>query len=163
MLRILLVLIGISLLAGCRGEPANRLPEDPDQLILYSIDGPSYYKHEGELTPDQAKGEILHGYPVLGKVEITDREQRHLVVAAIKDAVRDKDKSPAACFIPRHAILSMKDGESVDLIICFQCHQYKEYRQDKPFPVGTRLISSSAQTLLDKTLTDARVPLAAKD
>jgi hypothetical protein len=49
-----------------------RLPEDPDELILYLIDGPSFYKSGEELTPEMKKGEVFHGYPVLGRVEIAD-------------------------------------------------------------------------------------------
>ena len=161
MLRIVLMLLGVTLLAGCRGEPANRLPESPDQLILYSIDGPSYWKHDYELTPEQAKGETLHGYPVLGKVEITDPEQRRLVMAAIKDAIR-KPKPPTTCFIPRHAIQWVKDGKTIDLIICFQCSQYREYRNDKP-DYGGGVISGTTPSILDKTLNDAGIPLAAKE
>jgi hypothetical protein len=113
------MLIAVLLLPGCRGEPANHLPSDPDQLILYSIDGPSYWKHDFELTPEQAKGEILHGHPVLGKVEITDPEQRRLVIAMIKDAIRNAGPVKT-CFIPRHAIRSVKDGRSIDLGVTVQ-------------------------------------------
>lgn len=163
MLRKLLVLIGFTFTAGCSGEAVDRLHDNPDQLILYSIDGPSYFKNEGQLTPDQVKGEMLHGYPVLGKVEITDSEQRRAVVSGIREAVRNNTEPEAKCFIPRHAIRSVKAGETVDLVICFECHNYEGYRQDKKSPLGTRRIGSSARTLLDKTLTDVGVPLAAKD
>jgi hypothetical protein len=145
------------------GDAVDRLHEDPEQFILYSVDGRSYFKNEGQLTPDQVKGEILHGYPVLGKVEVTDRDQRQALVSAIKDAVRNNSEPEDKCFIPRHAIRSIKAGDTVDMVICFQCRNYQGYRQDKPYPLDTRGISSRAKTLLDKTLADAGVPLAAKD
>ncbi len=155
----------LALVVGRSGDAVDRLHDAPDQFILYSLDGPSYNKNEGQLTPDQMRGEILHGYPVLGKVEIADREQRQALVLAIKDAVRShrKGQPQPGCFIPRHAIRSIKAGDTVDMVVCFQCVQYQGYRQDKPYPVGTRPISSSAKTLLDKTLTDAGVPLAASN
>jgi hypothetical protein len=49
------------------------------------------------------------------------------------------------------------------MVICFHCRNDQGYRQDKPYPVGTRGISSSAETPLDETLTGAGDPLAAKD
>jgi hypothetical protein len=31
------------------------------------------------------------------------------------------------CFAPRHAIHAVGDGVTVDLIICFQCQNYRMY------------------------------------
>ena len=36
----------------------------------------------------QVQGEVLYGYPVLGKVEVADPDKRRAVIAAIKTAVR---------------------------------------------------------------------------
>jgi hypothetical protein len=162
MLRAFPLLTGLAFLAGCSGKAVDRLRDDADQLILYSIDGPSFFKNEGQLTPEQARGEVLHGYPVLGKVEITDPEQRRAVISAVKDAVRNNTEKPSTCFIPRHAIRAAKSGETVDLVICFQCRNYEGYRNGQR-DGGTVGISSSAQELLNKTLTDVGVPLSPKD
>ena len=163
MLRLLTVLGGLTLVTGCGGGAANRLDDDPDQLVLYSIDGPTYFRSEGVLPEGLAKGELLHGYPVLGKVEISDPEKRRAVVSAIKEAVRKKPEYGMNCFIPRHAVRSVKGGEEVVVLICFQCRNYEIYRDGEPDRVGSGLISQEAKTLLNATLADAGVRLAAED
>jgi hypothetical protein len=82
-------------------------------------------------------------------------------VLAIKDAIRNRSKEVPICFIPRHAVRSVKSGKVVDLVICFQCSQYREYRNSEHYEVY--LISKEAPAILNTTLTDAGVPLAAKD
>src|SRR5436305_771733 len=123
-----MLLVGAVLSAGCGGEAGSRLPDDPEELFVYSIDGHTYLENGRKLTPEQEKGETLHGWPVLGKVAIADSAQRKAVVEAIKEAVRNPDPE-ARCFIPHHAIRSVKAGETVDLLICFSCLNYEGYRQ----------------------------------
>src|SRR5688572_21611027 len=100
MFRTIAALIALSLLAGCGGgEVGERLPDAPDQLILYSID-PENWK----LTPAQEKGELFHRHPVLGKVEVADPDRRRAIVVAINTAVRDKSVTQVKCFSPHHAV-----------------------------------------------------------
>jgi hypothetical protein len=155
---------GLLVLTGCRDKPkpVEQLPDEPDGLTVYSIDGPFAYRHDMELTPEQQKGEVLFGYPVLGKVEVTDPAQRRVVVAAIKEAARAQ-ASMAACFIPRHAIRAAKGDRVIQLVICFQCSQYWAFGDDRSSRVGSGLISRDAEPLLDQLLTAAGVPLASKD
>lgn len=153
---------GLVLLAGCGGTPAGGLPADPDQLVVYSLDGPAHFKSEGELTPEQAKGEVLHGYPVLGKVDVADPARRREVVAAVAAAVRGAG-TQAKCFNPRHAVRTVAAGVTVDVVICFECGNYQGYRNGTRAPGPTPGISSAANPLLDQLLTDAGVSLAPKD
>jgi hypothetical protein len=144
--------------------PIVRLPDDPDQLVVYSIDGAAFWRTDGKLTPELRKGELLHGYPILGKVDVSDAAQRRQIVAAMKNAVRSSTESPAACFIPRHAIRTTKGSDVIDVVICFQCHIYSMiYGQADGQTDAIRTISSSTQPLLDKLFSDAGVPLAPKD
>jgi hypothetical protein len=168
MFRLLTVLAVFALATGCGGETADRLPDfpdQPDQLVLFSIDGPTYNKTEGELPEHLAKGELFHHQPVLGKIEITDPEKRRAVVSAVKEAARTKPDLALKCFTPRHAIRFIKGGETVEMLICFQCGNYKTFLNGTQDRSGTRSISNSeeARTLLNKTLADAGVPLAAED
>jgi hypothetical protein len=143
--------------------PIFRLPDDPDQLVVYSIDGAAFWRTEGELTPELRKGELLHGYPVLGKVDVSDAAQRRQIVAAVKNAAGRNPETKAACFIPRHALRTVKGSETMDAVICFECHNYIVYRQANEKPRRTDVISSDTQPLLDKLFTEAGVPLGPKD
>jgi hypothetical protein len=49
--------------------PSSPLPDDPDRLILYSLDG---MPDEHRLAEAKEFLEFLYGFPVLGKVEVTD-------------------------------------------------------------------------------------------
>lgn len=154
------MLLGLSLLVGCGGS-ADPLPADPDQLVLYSIDGPSALKREDDKA--KAEGEMFHDWPVLGKVEIADPEQRRAIINAVNAATRDKSEVQAKCFIPRHAIRMVKGSETLDVVICFQCRNYERF---PPRPLSGNHyepIASSAQPLLDEALRNAGIPLAAKD
>jgi hypothetical protein len=160
MLRMLTALLVLSLLVGCGREIGDRLPDDPDKLILYSLDPPPPRGDE-EPPPAPVPGEVLYGYPVLGKVEVSDPARRREVIAAIKSAVRDKSAVQAKCFDPRHAIRVVKGNETIELVICFSCHNYDGYRQGVRVTKLTPSISGSAQPLIDQTLREAGVPLAA--
>jgi hypothetical protein len=54
-----------------------RLADDPDQLVVYSIDGAAFWRTDGELTPELRKGELLHGIPVIGKVDAYTSHRSH--------------------------------------------------------------------------------------
>jgi hypothetical protein len=90
-----------------RGEPAtwalpvNREPPPPP-------------------PPDPTK-EYFHEYVVLGKTEIRDQKQRAELLRALYKGIADWDGRAAACFIPRHGISATLAGETVDLVICFEC------------------------------------------
>ena len=102
----------------------------------------------------------FHGYKVLGKVAVKDDATRKALAAAFRKAVEEKGLAPARCFIPRHGIRVQQDGNTVDLVICFECFQVKDFVGDRK---GTGcLIGRSAQPAFDKVLKDAGVPLAKK-
>lgn len=157
---LLLLAVGLPLLVGCRGNPAEQLPDNPDELTLFSIDGPAAWKQDMQLTPEQQRGEVLFGYPVLGKVEVTDPGERRAVVTAIKEASR-ADVGMGGCFIPRHAVRAVKAGRVIHLVVCFQCYRTEAHRGDWTSRPGR--ISRDAQPLLNQLLTAAGVPLAPTD
>jgi hypothetical protein len=145
------------------GEPtASPLPDDPDQLVLYSLDGTKEVRGEADLVEAKSKGEYLYTFPVLGKVQVTDSRQKREVLTAIRRAMQ-KPPKPAHCFVPRHAVRAVKGGEIVDVVVCFECRTYFTYWGREP--EGGRLtpaIAPDPEPLFDKILTDAGVPLAKK-
>jgi hypothetical protein len=85
----------VLILTGC-GSPVSRLPDDPDRVVVYSIDGPGFQKNDEVLTDAQKQGEVLYRYRVLGKIEVADPVQRRAIVAAIKAGVGHKGGWPPA-------------------------------------------------------------------
>jgi len=131
-------------------------PAYPDELTLYSIDGPTW-----SLEQPSTGGEQLNGFPVLGKVEVTDERQRQEIVDAIDSAIKNANGGKT-CFVPRHAIRAVTDGNVVVTVICFECGNYNLYEAQE-LVRSSHGISPEAQPLLDKVLTDAGVTLAPRD
>src|SRR5262245_42014235 len=92
---------------GCGRGSLNGL-SDPEQLTLFSIDG----RDEPQRGEAKAK-ESFHGYPVLGKIEITDPAQRRALLAALHDAIARNDGRMAFCFWPRHGIRAVEKGKTI--------------------------------------------------
>jgi hypothetical protein len=141
------------------------LPNDPDQLIIYSLD-PAKTVWGDEKAKAKMEGEYLTrnaaSYRVLGRVQVTDRGQEREVLSAIRRAV-NTPVTQFNCWDPRHAIRVVKGSETLDMIICFECHNYDILRNGDPNSGGlTPAISSDPEPLLDKILSDAGIPLAEK-
>ena len=100
--------------AGCARESVESVTdvETPEKLILYSVDGRDF-------EPGNAPkvDEAFHGYPVLGKVEITEAEKRNEIIAAVKDGIARSDGKLAKCFWPRHAIRTIEKGKIANVIV----------------------------------------------
>jgi hypothetical protein len=105
------------------GLPLN--VKTPERITLYSLD----FRYVEDLSEDKAPygGETFHEYPVLGKVEITEAEQRRSFISALNDAIRRAPQLSAACFWPRHGLRAIEDGKTYDYVICFQCDGFLEY------------------------------------
>ena len=98
-------------------------------------------------------------FPVLGKVEITDADLRGAIVSALKQGAKTRHPM-AACYKPRHVIRAEKGGRTVDVVICFECGNYRVHRAEDGKLVGGGRMSRVGEALLNKLLTDAGVPIA---
>ena len=149
------------------GDPEQKqareeLPDDPDELILFSIDGTAWQKRIGKPAPVQ-EGETLHGHPVLGKTRIYDPVKQRTVIAAVKEAIRRGPEQTLRCFVPRHALRLTKGGESVDVVVCFECLRYQTFRgANAESAAAAGNMADAPQPLLNKILSDAGVRLAPK-
>jgi hypothetical protein len=144
----------LGLLAGCSRDPLAQL-NTPQQLTLYSIDGRDFEPGEEPKTDEK-----FHGYPVLGKVEITDESKRRELITALRDGFDHSDGKMAKCFWPRHALRLEENGRTIDIVICFECYQVEV----RPNPTRkAKAITRDPQPLFDQTLTDADVKLAPKN
>lgn len=127
------------------GEPFILLSLDP-MLDLFAR------------MPTSRSNELFHNFPVLGKTEIKSRKERVELMRALYKGIRDSHGLVAACFHPRHGIRSTLDGQTVDLLICFECASI----QVKAKNAKGVLTSGSPQPTFDRALDRAGLPKAAK-
>lgn len=73
-----------------------------------------------------AEGDF-HGYKVLDRIVVTDRETREKLVSAFKKAVEENQGPVAACFNPRHGIRVTQNEKWEDFVICFQCDNVQAF------------------------------------
>jgi hypothetical protein len=164
MLRSLIVVLTLSAVSGCG---ASQPPEftlanlhDPEQLTLFSIDG-----RDPEAPGDRRLGAGVpksvgefHGYPVLGHIDVDDADLRNSLLAALRDGVARHPQEPAKCSWPRHGIRVVKNEMAVEYVICFECLQIQEFVAGNKPRYG--LINPDVQSVFDKPLQDAGIPLA---
>jgi len=136
----------------------NRLPdaarailENADRMTLFSLN---------PKRPTKKPNQDFHGWQVLGQTVVKSREVRKRVVAAVEKGIAKSDGSAAGCFDPRHGIRATHQGKSVDLVICFECLQILVFVENQK--AKGVLTTQSPESVLDKVLRDAKVPLAPK-
>jgi hypothetical protein len=118
-----------------------------DEFELYSLE-PKYLHQD------------LSHFDVLGKISITNPQDREKLRDALQSGVRESDGSMYRCFNPRHGIRVTKDGVATDFVICFECGQVEVLRDNQRiayFPV-----TRSPQPTFDALLTAHGIPLPAK-
>jgi hypothetical protein len=154
----LAIIIGLSAFAWDRVRHARGvLPNDPDEVTLFSIDGSELFNPANRDKPNGR--EWLYGWPVLGEVRIADRDLRRRVVRAVKKDLTSTPREQLLCFRPRHMLRVVEGGRTIDVLICFQCGNHEVYVDGKP-PSSTDSSDKSSQELLNKILTEAGVPLS---
>lgn len=103
-----------------------------ESLTLYSIDGNDRVKPDNPQDTDDTKSrEVFHEFPVLGKLEITDHDQRIQIMKSLQSAMDRSDGTMAKCFWPRHGIRVVDKVQTVDYVICFECMQLEIHRDGK--------------------------------
>jgi hypothetical protein len=140
--------------SGQAAGKGNKIPETVQKALDYA-ERFTLYSLQPKRDPNG-----FHGWAVLGKTEIKSKATRKRVVAALAKGAAEKGLAPARCFIPRHGVQVTRKGQTVGLVICFECYQvhgYVDGKQNADF-----LIGRSPQTTLDKILKKADIPLAGK-
>src|SRR5262245_37352099 len=162
--------------AACRTQVGTQADlENPDQLTLYSIDGrwpegggPDHDCGPGALELERAGPgygppggvtitEHFRGYPVLGKVEVTDPQERKRIAATLKASLGSEDKM-SKCFCPRHAVRFTQKGHTFEYLICFQCSDFSEYVDGEHGRWGG--FDPSVKATFNQPLVDAGIPIA---
>jgi hypothetical protein len=95
-------------------------PEMAEQLLsageitLFSLD-PEQSKTEVE------KSDAFQGYPVYGKVRITDLARKSEIIEAIIKGTDHNTGVESLCFTPHHGLRIVSRGKTFDYSLCFQC------------------------------------------
>jgi hypothetical protein len=110
--------------------------------------------------PRERPRDNFHGWKVLGRTAVKDKEKCKRLAAALRRGVEESEGVAAACFNPRHGLRVIRDGKPVDFVICFECLQVQVFEGNRS--LKGFLISGSPERAFDKALRDAGVPLAAK-
>ncbi len=137
------------------GVAGNHVPrkavaalENAEQYELLSLE-----PHPG---PDAAN--TFHGYPVLGRMLITDGNARANLTRALRTGASENQNTVAACFNPRHGLHVVGKSGAMDFVICFECRQVKVFENELRTPGF--LTSPSPKPVFDAVLKKAGVPLA---
>jgi hypothetical protein len=95
----------------------RKVLDTADRFILFSLD--PHPVSEEKL--DKASNELFHQYRVRRKIDIRTPKERAELLGALYKGISDSDGMVAMCFNPRHGIRATVGGETVDLVICFEC------------------------------------------
>src|SRR6476469_10764945 len=74
------------------------------------------------LDPAKESKEGFHGWAILGKTAVTG-ELATKVRDSVKKGIGENKDAKGACFNPRHGIRIVREKQTYDLVICFQCLQ----------------------------------------
>jgi len=131
----------------------RRVLEAGERFVLLSLDPtPPALRRKSDPPPK----ETFHDYAVLGKVEIRDETERAALVQALYKGIRDSDGRFALCFNPRHGLSVTLGGETLDLVICFECLQVQTYATHRKDVLTT----DSPQPTFNQALESAGLPIA---
>jgi hypothetical protein len=141
---------------------ARKVLETGEHFVLLSLD-PTHPALRSESAPPPK--ETFHDYSVLGKTEIRSAEERTELLRALDKGIADSDGSVASCFNPRHGISATLHGETVDLIICFECLSIETYTTHRDGVLNRSknvFTTRSPQPTFNRALERARLPVAKK-
>lgn len=127
---------------------ANEFLNKAEELTLFSLH-PDYWN-------DPPKNNF-HGHEILGQTAIKDKDTLKKLIASFRKGHEENEGEAAKCFLPHHGIRIVRDGKTVDFVVCFTCFQVCVYVDGKEG--GRFLISRSPQAMFDKVLRDAKVLL----
>jgi hypothetical protein len=99
--------------------------------------------------------ESFHNYPILGKIEVSDKARHAALLQELYKGVGDSDGSIATCYFPRHGIHASLGNETVDLVICFECQQVYTYSASLPYAPDVFSITQSARATFDRLVKEA--------
>ena len=112
--------------------------------------------------------DAFRGWKILGKTAVKDADARKTLLAALDKGIADhaekrrKEREKglvreSGCFQPRHGIRATAGGQTVEVLICFECSPVHFFLGERKGQVET---VDSPQDAFDKVLKDAGVSVA---
>jgi hypothetical protein len=147
----LLAVVTVVAIYSFRGIPgvAAKVMRDATSFELLSLD------------PERGRDNAdFHRFKVLGRTMVSDALTRKRLYNALQSGARWNLPFPAMCFNPRHGLRVTTGGNTVDLVICFECSQVQVWQGNSH--VTTFIVGQSPEPVFDQALRDAGVPLAPK-
>jgi hypothetical protein len=156
----------LSLPAGARSDDppvwkdARAVLEGATEWELFALDP------DPNLKPDPK--DTFRKWKVRGKTEIKVADARKALLAALDKGIANEAErvrkevemgllTETGCFQPRHGIRATVGGQTVEVVICFECKPVYFYLGERR---GQALTDESPQKAFDKVLTDAGVSVA---
>src|SRR5437016_2451710 len=125
----------------------KKIPDDA-KTVLEKGDTFELVSLEPKLQKEKPK-DSLHGWKILGKTAIKDKEVRQQILAALDKGITESKGDVARCFLPRHAVRGVHEGKTVELLICYECHRIHSFvNGEEKLLLPT---AGSSEKLLDKT------------
>jgi hypothetical protein len=150
----LLLAFAVTCSAGCGRLPVGLTPDvadvlrHADEFGLYSLDA----------SPDvPADGESFHGHAVLGKLAVPPGKDRDWITANIDRGLVEKPERTVTRLGTRHGLRARRGEEVIDLVFDYGTYTVTIVTAGR---TTTRPTSHTPMGLIEKTLFDAKVPLA---
>jgi hypothetical protein len=129
---------------GLSGE-TRRILNTADDFTLFAL-------HPGRPL---SGAELFHDYSVVGQFKLRRGKERNRLLSALYDGVAASDGKMRACFNPRHGIRATLGGQTVDVVICFECLLTEVHKGDQ---VETFPTTDSPRKIFNESLTKAGLP-----
>ena len=145
-------------------DGARQVLEQSPQLTLFSIiPGEEDY----DTVSNTKNLPMFHSHWVLGQTAVSDPDAKAALLASLYDGFvsapnpNGLKQIGTGCFNPRHGIRAELDGQTVDLLVCFECMKFDGYFNNHRFP-KQRFVNSAPSETFNRVLTAANVPLSPK-
>ena len=153
-LLVCLIVVGAASWMIFRGrDPLDPLAvlDNPDRMILYSIDGDAV-RHDRTVEG----ADLFHRAPVIGQVNVIAADKRSALAYALKQGIESPER-PVECFWPRHALRVTSNGRTVDYLICFECSRIYVYEGNSKV---VKHVSRAPQRIFNQHLREAGITLS---
>jgi hypothetical protein len=145
-------------------QPPVYLPPDA-QTLLANADAFTLFSINPEPDSDHNATNTFESHEILGQLEIQSKDTRMELIDALNKGISAENRflwpGPRAlptCFNPRHGIRAKKSGETIELLICFECKQI--YIKSSSATNQLFLTTREPAATFNNILKDAGVPLA---